>query len=148
MPYWPLQIISVKVHTATLPQPEPRTLRAANNTAVGVAAPDHVSACMRCLPIPLAWAKSLPPWCVFSSLLTVHVHTIKTMGAKSAVQVVDRVGEHALVTIPTCNLSNLLGELNRIGLNDVFFTPSVLPLMRRAPSSLRMTSWSTACGRR
>lgn len=42
----------------------------------------------------------------------------KTMGAISAVQVVDRVGEHAHVTIPTRNLLSLLGELFRIGLND------------------------------
>lgn len=102
-------------------QAEPRTLRAASNLVVAPAAPDHTISFMGCVPIPLAWAKSMPPWCVFSSVLTINTHTIKTTGATSAVQVVDRVGEHALVTLPTRNLSNLLGELNRVSLAEVLF---------------------------
>lgn len=42
-------------------------------------------------------------------------------------QVVDRVREHALLTLPSRNLSNLLGELNPVSLNDVIFPSLCTP---------------------
>lgn len=117
----PLQVVTVKVHTAMLSQPEPHTLRAASNMVLAVAPTGCPGIFMDSLPIPLAWAKSLPPRCVFSSVLTLNMQTIRSMGATSSVQVVDRVGEHAMLTMPSRNLSNLLGELNRVTLTDVLF---------------------------
>ncbi|KAK1860112.1 hypothetical protein I4F81_002702 [Pyropia yezoensis] len=114
-------VVTVKVHTAMLSQPEPHTLRAASNMVLAVAPTGCPGIFMDSLPIPLAWAKSLPPWCVFSSVLTLNMQTIRSMGATSSVQVVDRVGEHAMLTMPSRNLSNLLGELNRVTLTDVLF---------------------------
>ncbi|KAK1862175.1 hypothetical protein I4F81_004750 [Pyropia yezoensis] len=120
-------VVTVKVHTAMLSQPEPHTLRAASNMVLAVAPTGCPGIFMDSLPIPLAWAKSLPPWCVFSSVLTLNMQTIRSMGATSSVQVVDRVGEHAMLTMPSRNLSNLLGELNRVTLTDVLFTSLCSP---------------------
>jgi len=71
------------------------------------------------MSVPLAWGKCLPPWCVFATVLTINVNTVVQKGSKTTVQVVDAVGEHALVQLPSSTLSNILGELNRINGKDV-----------------------------
>jgi len=85
-----------------------------------VRAPAHQPFAFKCrMSVPLAWGKCLPPWCVFATVLTINVNTVVQMGSKTTVQVVDAVGEHALVQLPSSTLSNILGELNRINGKDV-----------------------------
>jgi len=66
------------------------------------------------MPVPLTSGKCLPPWRVFATAITLNVNTAVHMGSTTTVQVVDAVGEHALVQLPSSTLSDILGELNRI----------------------------------
>jgi len=82
------------------------------------------------MPVPLAWRKCLPPWCVFATVLTINVNTVVHLGSKIMVQVVDAVGDRALLQLPSSKLSNILGELNRINGKDVLFHSLCTPSTR------------------
>jgi len=82
------------------------------------------------MPVPLAWGRFLPPWCVFATVLTITFNTVVQMGSTKTVQVVDAVGEHALVQLPSSTLSNILGKLNRINGKDVLFHALCTPSTR------------------
>jgi len=71
-----------------------------------------------------------PQWCVFAPVLTINVNTVVHMGSTTMVQVINAVGEHALVQLPSSTLSNILGELNRINGKDVLFHSLCTPSTR------------------
>lgn len=117
----------MKVHASPLPNSEERTLRAISDLLMGRAAPEQPGTFLSRMPLPLAYAKCLPPFSVFSSVLTVNVNTLNTAGTNTTVQVVDCVGEHALLTLPSRSLSNLLGELNRVSMDAALFHALATP---------------------
>lgn len=121
------QVVSVKVHASSLPSGEERTLRASGDLLMVRAAPVQPGSFPGHAPLPLGYAKCLPPFSFFSSVLTVNVHTLKTAGINNTVQVVDCVGEHALLTLPSRFLYNLLGVLNRVSMDAALFHTLATP---------------------
>lgn len=122
-----LQVVSVKVHVSPLASAEERTLRAKGDVLMDLAMSDQPGTFMDRMPLPLAYATCLPPFSVLSSILTVNVDTWNNVGTNTIHQVVEIVGEHALVVLPSRSLTNLLGELNLVSMSASLFRALATP---------------------
>lgn len=60
--------MSVKVHVTPLPNKKERTLRASSDLLLLRSPPDLVGTFQGRKPMPLAYEKSFPPFCVFSQI--------------------------------------------------------------------------------